>query len=69
MTIHYLSRGEIADKLGVSLDAVKQYQRKSYLPEPDATVGRNQGWLESTIDEWHASRPGAGARTDLTRDA
>ncbi|MFC8182377.1 helix-turn-helix transcriptional regulator [Rhodococcus sp. NPDC057297] len=69
MTIRYLSRGEIAERLGVSLDAIKGYQKQGYLPEPDALVGRNQGWLETTIEHWHANRPGAGARTDLKKEA
>ncbi|OZC93501.1 hypothetical protein CH254_02285 [Rhodococcus sp. 06-412-2C] len=62
-----MSRGEIAERLGLSLDTVKGYQRKGLLPEPDAMVGRNQGWLETTVDEWHKNRPGPGARTDLAR--
>lgn len=65
MTIRYLSRGEIADKLGVSLDAIKKAQARPDFPKPDALVGRNQGWLETTIEHWHANRPGRGARTDL----
>lgn len=63
--IIYLSRGEIAELLGVSLTTVKGYDKRGYLPEPDARVGRNCGWLEATITDWHANRPGAGARTDL----
>lgn len=66
MTIRYLSRGEIAELLGISLDTLKGYDKRGLLPEPDALVGRNQGWLESTVTEWNNSRPGRGARTDLT---
>jgi predicted DNA-binding transcriptional regulator AlpA len=69
VTILYLSRGEIAERLGISLDTVKGYQRKGLLPEPDAMVGRNQGWLEATVDDWNKNRPGPGARTDLARGA
>ncbi|WP_322544473.1 XRE family transcriptional regulator [Rhodococcoides fascians] len=66
MTIRYLSRGEIAELLGISLDTLKGYDKRQLLPEPDALVGRNQGWLETTIVEWNKNRPGRGARTDLT---
>lgn len=54
--IIYLSRGEIADRLGLTLDTIKGYDKKRMLPEPDAMVGRNQGWLPQTIDEWQALR-------------
>ncbi|ORM14094.1 hypothetical protein [Prescottella equi] len=63
--IEYLSRGEIAERYGYSLDTIKSYDRRGYLPEPDAKVGRNYGWLPATIDAWHENRPGRGSRTDL----
>lgn len=44
-----MSRGEIAEYLGVSLATVKQYRD---FPEPDVIVGRNQGWTRDTIDAW-----------------
>ncbi|MGC0364831.1 putative site-specific integrase-resolvase [Rhodococcus sp. 27YEA15] len=62
----YLSRGEIAERLGVALGTIKSYDKLGYLPEPDVKVGRNFGWAPETIDEWNANRPGRGARTDLT---
>ncbi|WP_287487745.1 hypothetical protein [Rhodococcus sp. (in: high G+C Gram-positive bacteria)] len=48
------------------------------LPDPDVTIGpinddgtiprgTHQGWADATIDEWHANRPGRGARTDLKK--
>ncbi|AXQ65150.1 ssDNA-binding protein [Gordonia phage Schmidt] len=64
--IEYMSRGEIAEHLGISLDAIKSYDRRGYLPEPDARIGRNYGWKRSTIDAWAAARPGRGARTDCS---
>lgn len=54
--IRYLSRGEIAQRLGVGLATVKQYRN---FPPPDAMIGRNQGWLPETIDAWRKSRPKA----------
>ena len=53
MTLRFLSRGEIADRLGVTLGTVKQW---TTLPEPDVIVGRNQGWAADTIDLWWAQR-------------
>ncbi|MEW1933139.1 transcriptional regulator [Rhodococcus sp. NPDC079359] len=54
--ILYLSRGEIAEKLNVSLDVVKGYTRLNDFPEPDAMIGRNMGWLPLTIEKWWAER-------------
>lgn len=51
--IRFMSRGEIADYLGVTLATVKQYKT---FPPPDAMIGRNQGWTKETVDEWVKSR-------------
>jgi predicted DNA-binding transcriptional regulator AlpA len=53
MTLRFLSRGEIAEHLGVTLGTVKQY---ATFPEPDVIVGRNQGWAVETVDRWAALR-------------
>lgn len=53
MVVRFMSRGEIAEYLGVSLATVKQYVD---FPAPDVIVGRNQGWTRETIDEWVAKR-------------
>lgn len=53
MTLRFLSRGEIAEHLGVTLGTVKQYAN---FPEPDVIVGRNQGWAVETVDRWWHNR-------------
>ena len=57
----YLSRSELARRIGVAATSISHYK----LPPPDALVGTHRGWLPATVDRWHASRPGPGARTDL----
>lgn len=59
MTLRFMSRGEIADYLGVTLSAVKQYVD---FPEPDVIVGRNQGWSRDTIDAWREQHPTLGTK-------
>lgn len=56
MMLVFLSVTEVAERLGVSVNSVKQYR----LPEPDALIGRTRGWLPETIDAWNATRPGKG---------
>ncbi|QQM15121.1 helix-turn-helix DNA-binding domain protein [Gordonia phage Banquo] len=64
--IEYMSRGDIAEYLDVTVDTVKSYDKRGYLPEPDATIGRVFGWKRETIERWAESRPGRGTRTDCT---
>ena len=62
--VRYLTVTEIAARKGYTLNTIKSYIRKNLLPDHDAEVGRNRGWLPETIDDdW--IRPGRGARTDL----
>jgi predicted DNA-binding transcriptional regulator AlpA len=56
MTRRYLSRTEVAERIGVKPDTLVRY----LLPAPDALIGTTRGWLLSTIDAWQASRPGRG---------
>lgn len=50
----YLSRPEVAARIGVKKDTLNRYK----LPEPDAQIGARQvGWLPETIDAWNAARP------------
>ena len=55
--IRYLSRAEVADRIGVAASTLSRYK----LPEPDAQIGDVRGWTPNTIDEWNAARPGKGA--------
>lgn len=51
-TRRYLSRREVAERVGVKPDTLGRYR----LPEPDAVIGDVRGWLPATIDKWHAKR-------------
>ena len=61
MSIKYLSRKEVAERIGVQARTLSRYK----LPPADAVSGDWRGWLPETIDRWQAARPGRGARTDL----
>ncbi|PBA70083.1 hypothetical protein CKJ76_19530 [Mycobacterium avium] len=52
-TKRYLSRTEVAERIGVKPDTLGRYK----LPEPDAVIGTVRGWLPKTIDQWHQARP------------
>lgn len=54
--IAYLSRKEVAERIGVQQSTLSRYA----LPEPDAMIGATRGWLPETIDVWNAGRPGPG---------
>lgn len=60
----YLSRTELADRIGVKPDTLGRYK----LPEPDAMIGTTRGWTVETIDAWNASRPGRGASAGRKSD-
>ena len=60
--IRYLSRTQVADRIGVRPATLSRYK----LPAPDALIGDVRGWLPKTIDRWNEQRPGKGARTDLS---
>lgn len=53
----YLSRSELAERIGVKPDTLGRYK----LPEPDAMIGAVRGWLPETIDAWNEARPGRGS--------
>ncbi|WP_420039049.1 helix-turn-helix transcriptional regulator [Gordonia sp. MP11Mi] len=58
--IRYLSRAELGERTGLTINTINSYARKRLLPEPDAMIGDREGWTEATIDEWVANRPGSG---------
>lgn len=71
-TYHFLSLAQVEERLGLAPRSLSKVK----MPEPDAIVGpvdadgtvlrgTVRGWLPETIDEWNATRPGRGARTDL----
>ncbi|OZC50501.1 hypothetical protein [Rhodococcoides fascians] len=74
MTKRYLSKRQFAERIGAADHTLSGYK----LPSPNVTIGpvnddgtlprgTVQGWTEERIDEWHANRPGRGARTDIKR--
>lgn len=69
--VRYLGLKALAERAGISPGTASAYLARGYLPEPDALTeeGSRQarGWLPETVDEWIASRPGRGARTDLRK--
>lgn len=62
MTVHYLSRAEFAERIGVRPATLGRYA----LPDPDATIGNVRGWSPETVDRWQAGRPGKGGRKPST---
>jgi predicted DNA-binding transcriptional regulator AlpA len=54
--IRYLTLGEFAIRAELSPNTMKGYLKKGMLPEEDARVGNNRGWLDSTVDAWIANR-------------
>lgn len=70
MPTEYLGTAAVAERLGLSVPTVRSYILKGLMPEADVIIttpsGPLRGWLPKTIDAWQASRPGQGARTDLS---
>jgi excisionase family DNA binding protein len=61
-----LTVAQVAEHLGLSVRTVEAYRRDGRLPEA-TMVGRTPTWTREQIDQWQATRPGQGARTDLRR--
>lgn len=59
-----LTVAQVAKHLGLSIRTVETYRADGRMPEP-TMVGRTPTWTREQIDQWQATRPGRGARTDL----
>ena len=70
MTTEYLGTADAAARAGLAVATVRSYIHKGLMPEADVIIttpsGPLRGWAPETIDEWQRSRPGRGARTDLS---
>lgn len=71
MPTEYLSSATVAQRTGLAIATIRSYILKGLMPEADVFIttpsGPLRGWSPETIDAWLASRPGRGARTDLTK--
>ena len=71
MTTEYLGTAAVAERVGLAVATIRFYIRKGLMPDADVIIttpsGPLRGWAPETIDAWQASRPGRGARTDLTK--
>lgn len=71
MTVEYLGTADFAARAGLAKATIRSYMRKGLTPPADVVIstpsGPLRGWAPKTIDAWLASRPGRGARTDLTK--
>lgn len=59
--ILYLNKTQIAHHIGIQPTTINKYQ----LPEPDAKIGNQPGWLTQTINTWNQQRPGKGRQTTV----
>ena len=59
-----LTVAQVAEHLGLSVRTVETYRAHGRMPEA-TMVGRTPTWTREQIDQWQATRPGQGARTDL----
>jgi hypothetical protein len=69
----YLTLAQIADRMGWKLKTARTLHHRASrrraagkarpgdLPKEDWRFGRTPVWLEKTIDDWEARRPGQGA--------
>lgn len=63
-----LSIGDIADMAGVKPGTISGYRQSGRIPPPDDdSIPDRPRWNRATIDEWLATRPGRGKRTELRK--
>lgn len=71
MTTEYLGTAAVAERVNLTVSTIRSYILKGLIPAPDVVIttpsGPLRGWSPETVDAWQASRPGQGARTDLTK--
>lgn len=51
-----LTRREVAEFTGLTLETIKTYRRDGVMPEPDLYVDRKPLWKESTIIRWRKGK-------------
>ena len=60
MTVRYMSIKDIAEHVGLSVNAVKSHHLRGNLPEPAVQIGLGQsvgfGWTVESIDAWDLVR-------------
>ncbi|MFD7705640.1 helix-turn-helix transcriptional regulator [Streptomyces sp. NPDC059786] len=69
----YLDTDTVAEQVGLAVDTVRVYLKRSRkrvkdgselrpqdFPLPDMTVSRSPAWRQSTIDAWKGNRVGRG---------
>lgn len=70
MPTEYLGTAAVAERVGLAVPTIRSYIRKGLLPDADVIIstpsGPLRGWSPETIDQWQRSRPGRGARADLS---
>jgi len=64
--VNRLTAREAATLAGVAVSTWDAYVTRGYAPEPDGRFGSQRYWNRSTVEQWKASRPGRGKRTDLS---
>ncbi len=61
-----LTNRQAAELAGIAPGTWRDYVARGYAPQPDGRLGVTPWWWEGTVRAWLESRPGQGARTDLT---
>ena len=51
-----LSRRDVADLMGLSVETIKSHRAAGGMPDPDYVVDQKPLWRRETIDQWIARR-------------
>lgn len=65
MTQRYLTRQEMADKLGITLSTLRTYEERGAIPEAEVIVGVIPGWAPETVEELRRARASAKRKRAL----